>query len=102
MSDSIIRRNCHISSFSQSQDHKIKNRILVNNQHVKEIKSLHSRGYNVNDVYYDGEYDLSYELYPKPEFKTCQVKNQVKKTKTGIENLIDNGFSVYDIYYDAY
>jgi hypothetical protein len=70
----------------------------MNKQHVKEIKILQSRGYNVNDVYYDGEYDLSDDLYKKPNFKTCELK----KTKTDIETLIDNGFSVYDIYYDIY
>ncbi len=71
---------------------KIVNRYFINKT-SSEFKNLYSRGYNIHDIYYDGDS----EVYTQPEFKTCELKN----TKSEIEILMSNGYSVYDVYYDS-
>lgn len=67
----------------------------INKNNQKEMKNLYSRGYDIHDIYYDGDNDIETDVvYKQPEFKTCQVK----QLKTEIEVLIEKGYDVYDIY----
>lgn len=79
----------------------IPNKICFNKHLIKitsqEIHNLNSRGYGIYDIYYDGDDELSSQVYKIPEFKTCELK----KNKTDIEIFISNGYDVYDIYYDS-